>query len=85
VLSVCCLSQRDVIDESILKCLAYGVVNCDVWCRNLLLLGAPPWGNVLLKPQFGCSEVLRSKVWFATDVSGQCIGPIFEVHCVIRF
>jgi len=42
VLSVCCLSQRGVVDESILKCSAYVVVNCEVWYRKMLLVGANP-------------------------------------------
>jgi len=49
----------------------------------MLLVGAPPWGKDLLKPQLGCSEFLRSKACFATDVSGQCIDSIFE--CVVLF
>jgi len=60
-------------------------VNCEVWYRNILLVGAPPWDKDLLKPQLGCYEFLSSEVWFAADVSGQFIGPIFEGHGVIRF
>jgi len=48
-------------------------------------LGAPPCGKDLLKPQLGCSEFLCSKYWFATNVSGQFIGPIFEGHGFILF
>jgi hypothetical protein len=51
---------------------------------NILLVGALPWGKDLLKPQLGCSEFLRSEVWFDADDSGQSVGPIFEEHGVIR-